>query len=114
MSEIADADAVIIDLRKNNGGAPETVAFIASYFFEARAVLLNSIHRRDTGQTREFWTRPELPGKRFGAIKPVYVLTSGRTFSGGEDLAYIWQTVTRELPMRNMLVDFGPPDRDAN
>ncbi len=29
MSEIADADAVIIDLRNNHGGWPETVAFIA-------------------------------------------------------------------------------------
>lgn len=97
MSEIADADAVIIDLRNNNGGAPETVAFISSYLFEAKALLLNTIHRRDTGETRELWTRPELPGKRFGATKPVYVLTSARTFSGGEDLAYTLQAHQRAI-----------------
>jgi hypothetical protein len=95
MSEVADADAVIIDLRSNHGGAPETVALVASYFFEAETMLLNSIYRRDTGHTQEFWTRQELLGKRFGAEKPVYVLTSAHTFSGGEDLAYTLQTHKR-------------------
>jgi C-terminal processing protease CtpA/Prc len=97
MSEIADADAVIVDLRNNHGGAPETVAFIASYFFEPRAVLLTRIQRRDTGQTREFWTRPDLPGRRFGATRPVYVLTSVRTFSGGEGFAYALQAQQRAI-----------------
>jgi hypothetical protein len=95
MSAVADADAVIIDLRSNHGGAPGTVAFVASYFFDARALLLNTIYRRDTGHTEEFWTQPELPGTRFGAAKPVFVLTSARTFSGGEDLAYTLQAHQR-------------------
>jgi len=29
-----------------------------------------------------------LPGKRFGQTKPVYVLTSRRTFSGAEEFSY--------------------------
>jgi C-terminal processing protease CtpA/Prc len=95
MSDVADADAVIIDLRNNHGGAPGTVAFVASYFFEGKALLLNSIFRRDTGLLQEFWTLPELPGTRFGATKPVFVLTSARTFSGGEDLAYTLQAHQR-------------------
>jgi hypothetical protein len=95
MSAVADADAVIIDLRSNHGGAPGTVAFVASYFFDARALLLNTIYRRDTGLVQEFWTHPELPGTRFGAAKPVFVLTSARTFSGGEDLAYTLQAHQR-------------------
>lgn len=97
MSEIADAEAVIIDLRANGGGDPETVAFVASYFFEGRARLLSRIYRRDTDETREFWTKAKLPGARFGATKPVYVLTSGRTFSGGEDLAYTLQAHHRAI-----------------
>jgi hypothetical protein len=95
MTDVADADAVIIDLRNNHGGAPQTVAFVASYFFEAKALLLSSIYRRDTGLVQEFWTQPELPGTRFGAAKPVFVLTSARTFSGGEDLAYTLQAHQR-------------------
>jgi len=97
ISEAADADAVIIDLRSNHGGAPDTVAFVTSYFFEAEAMLLNTIHRRDTGQLRELWTKPELPSRRFGATKPVYVLTSAQTFSGGEDLAYTLQAHKRAI-----------------
>lgn len=95
MTDVADADAVIIDLRGNHGGSPQTVAFVASYFFEGKPLLLSSIARRDTGLVQEFWTLPELPGTRFGAAKPVYVLTSGRTFSGGEDLAYTLQAHRR-------------------
>jgi retinol-binding protein 3 len=97
MAEVADADAVIVDLRSNHGGAPDTVALIASYFFEAKAMLLNTIQRRDTGQTWESWTKPKLAGRRFGSTKPVYVLTSEHTFSGGEDLAYTLQAHKRAL-----------------
>lgn len=97
MSEIADADAVILDLRANHGGAPDTVAFVASYFFEPAPLLLNTIYRRDTDHTERFWSRVELPGRRFGAARPVRVLTSARTFSGGEDLAYTLQAHQRAI-----------------
>lgn len=97
VSELADADAVILDLRKNGGGSPETVAFIESYFFEPTPLLLNKIYRRDTNHTDEYWNRTELPGKRFGGTKPLYVLTSARTFSGGEDLAYTMQANKRAI-----------------
>ena len=36
-----------------------------------------------------------MPGVRFGTTKPVYVLTSGNTFSGGEELAYDLQQLRR-------------------
>jgi hypothetical protein len=94
MQKIADAEAAIVDLRGNGGGVPSTVAFIASYFFDA-SLLLNKIVRRDTGAVNELWTEENLPGARFGAGKPVYVLTSARTFSGGEDLAYTLQAHQR-------------------
>lgn len=35
MTSIADAAALIVDLRGNPGGEPETVAFIASYLFDS-------------------------------------------------------------------------------
>jgi C-terminal processing protease CtpA/Prc len=83
MTEVADADAVILDLRENNGGTPPTVKLVASYFFDAEPVHLNSIYRRDTDETWELWTETELAGKRFGSAMPVYVLTGSHTFSGG-------------------------------
>lgn len=87
LGELTDADALIVDLRNNRGGFPPTEVLVASYFFD-EPVLLKSIYRRDEDDTREIWTERELPGKRFGSRKPVYILTGPRTFSGGEALAY--------------------------
>jgi hypothetical protein len=97
LDAIADADAVIIDLRRNNGGFPPTVALMASYFFDEQPVHLNSIYRRDTNQTSQNWSERELDGQRFGSKKPVFVLTSAQTFSGGEGLAYALQAEARAL-----------------
>jgi hypothetical protein len=97
LSAIADADAVILDLRGNNGGFPPTVTLMASYFFDEHPVQLNSIHRRDTDTTNEQWSEPTLPGQRFGSKKPVYVLTSPQTFSGGEGFAYALQAQGRAV-----------------
>ena len=36
-----------------------------------------------------------MPGLRFGGAKPVYVLTSSRTFSGGEEYTYDLQQLKR-------------------
>jgi C-terminal processing protease CtpA/Prc len=57
-------------------------------------VHLNDMVERN-GTTETFWTEPTVAGKRFGGKKPVYVLTSGETFSGGEELAYDLQSLRR-------------------
>ncbi|MFT3697584.1 MAG: S41 family peptidase [Kofleriaceae bacterium] len=96
MSQIADADAVIFDLRKNGGGSPETVALFLSYVFGAKPVHVNDMFIRETGKTEPSYTAgPELKGTRFGATKPVFVLTSKNTFSGGEEFTYDLQTLKR-------------------
>ena len=97
MSQVADADALLLDLRGNGGGDPATVAVVASYLFDDQPVHLNDMFRRDTGETRQFWTHARVAGKRFGARKPIYVLTSNRTFSGGEELAYDLQSLRRAV-----------------
>ena len=86
--------ALIIDLRRNGGGSPEGVAVWCSYLLPEAPAHLNDIFHADTGETRQFWSLPYLPGSRY-LDKPVYVLTSGRTFSGGEDLAYTLQALGR-------------------
>jgi C-terminal processing protease CtpA/Prc len=50
-------------------------------------VQLSGLRWRD-GQLTQAWTLPYVPGRRFGKVKPVYVLTSGATFSGGEHLSF--------------------------
>ncbi|HET7614930.1 MAG TPA: S41 family peptidase [Gemmatimonadaceae bacterium] len=95
MSEVADAKALIIDLRSNGGGDPFTVALVASYLFGDKPVHLNSLYFRPANRTDDFYTNPNVDGKKFGPDKPVFVLTSARTFSGAEEFAYDLQTQKR-------------------
>ncbi len=94
MELIAGTYALIIDLRRNGGGAPDGVVFWCSYLFGEQPTHLNDIFRADTGETRQFWTLPYVPGPRY-LDRPVYVLSSARTFSGGEDFAYTLQALGR-------------------
>ena len=95
MTLVASTDALIIDLRHNHGGWPGVVATLVSYLYEAfDEVHINDIYTRPTNATREYWTVSSLPGPRF-ASKPVYVLTSHETFSGGEEFAYDVQNLKR-------------------
>jgi hypothetical protein len=95
MSRVADADALVLDLRENGGGSPATVQRIASYLFAPAPVHLNDLFKREDGTTRAFWTLRDLPGTRFGPTKPVYVAVSKQTVSGGEELAYDLQSLHR-------------------
>jgi hypothetical protein len=94
MTQIADADALLVDLRHNHGGDPHTVAVVASYLFDGR-VHLNDMLWPEQGTTEEFWTMSDVKGTRFGSKKPLYVLTSHETFSGGEEFAYDIQALKR-------------------
>jgi hypothetical protein len=94
MNFLASTSRLIIDLRGCTGGYPDMVALILSYLFGEEPVHLNSIYWRDDDITQEYWTLPEVPGRRFGD-KPVYVLIGPETFSGGEELAYDLQARQR-------------------
>ena len=95
MSAAADAKALIIDLRANGGGSPFTVALVSSYLFGSQPVHLNSLYFRPADRTDDFYTDPLVTGRKFGPDKPVFVLTSSRTFSGAEEFAYNLQTRKR-------------------
>jgi Peptidase family S41/N-terminal domain of Peptidase_S41 in eukaryotic IRBP len=94
MELVAGTYALVIDLRRNGGGAPEGVVLWCSYLFSEEPVHLNDIFHAGTGETRQFWSLPYLPGSRY-LDRPVYVLTSSRTFSGGEDFCYTLQAAGR-------------------
>jgi len=95
MSAAADAKALIIDLRANGGGSPFVVALVSSYLFGEDSVHLNSLYFRPANRTDDFYTDPRVAGRKFGPDKPIYVLTSSRTFSGAEEFAYNLQTRKR-------------------
>jgi hypothetical protein len=90
MRMLRHADALIVDLRGNGGGSPDTVASVASYFFDAPGVALFEIVLRSGEGGTKYRTEtaplPERNGRR-----PVYLLTSAGTFSAGEGFAFILQ-----------------------
>lgn len=94
MSFLANTDALIIDLRRNGGGDPSTVQLLCSYLFEDDTVHLNDLYFRAGNETRQYWTLPQVPGKRY-VNKEVYVLTSKKTFSGAEEFCYNLKNLKR-------------------
>lgn len=84
---VAGCDALIFDLRENGGGSPEMIKFITSYLLDQRT-LLNRFRDRSGAVVDETYTDVDIPGKRFAADLPVYVLTSNHTFSGAEEFTY--------------------------
>lgn len=96
MQLINASDALIIDLRKNGGGSPATVALLASYFLPAETHL-NDIYNREKNTTTQMWTSAYTASPRYDAAKKVYVLTSKDTFSAAEDFAYTLQSLKRSI-----------------
>jgi hypothetical protein len=87
MNFLANCDALIFDLRNCAGGDPFLVQLVESYLFGGEPKHLLSLHDRPNDKHQQIWTLPHVPGRRLPHI-PVYILTSKRTFSGGEDFAY--------------------------
>jgi len=88
-----NTDALIIDVRANGGGDPETVAWYMSYLSEGASYTVNVFHDRDGSVEKTRTTH--LGDLSYGARKPVYCLISPNTFSGGEELAYDIQAYKR-------------------
>lgn len=92
MEFVARTDALILDLRRCRGGSPNGVQFWASHLFEDDAVHLEDVISPEG--VRQYWTLAHLDGERYLG-RPVFVLTSGETFSGGEQFAYDLQALGR-------------------
>jgi hypothetical protein len=93
MELVSETYALIIDLRRNHGGSPAGVQFWCSYLLDG-GTHINDIFEAGSGETRQFWTLPYVPGSRY-LDRPVYVLSSHETFSGGEDFCYTLQAAGR-------------------
>lgn len=93
MNFLGNVDAIIFDLRDNGGGDPKMIALISTYLFD-KPTHLNDLYDRKENSTTQYWTLPYVPGKRL-ADKPVFVLTSKRTFSGAEEFSYNLKNLKR-------------------
>ena len=93
MRAIANTDALIIDLRSCRGSLDEnTIPFFHSFLFRD-SVHITDFYTRENDSTVAYWTSPSAAPIRY--LRPIYVVTSGRTFSGGEAFAYELQQLKR-------------------
>ncbi|MBV8519067.1 MAG: S41 family peptidase [Acidobacteria bacterium] len=87
MKLLQSTDALIIDLRASDGGSPEMVLLLLSYFVpEGDPVHVSTMFNRFTNTTAQQWTLAFVPPPRYTG-RDVYVLTSARTWSAGEGFA---------------------------
>jgi len=95
MAGLKGSRALILDVRGNHGGDPAAVSYLVSYLVPAgKRIEINRIVWRKAGTTdltrKAFFSEPTPVS--FAGL-PAYVLISGHTFSGGEELAYDIQTL---------------------
>jgi hypothetical protein len=83
MASLNNANAIIFDLRDNRGGAPGATRLFAAYLFDHPEYWYSPRE----APTEESWTRSPVRGNDL-ADKPVYVLTSAKTWSGAEQFCY--------------------------
>lgn len=88
---LAQADAMVVDLRGNRGGSPAMVGYLASAFVAPGADIFNTFHSRDG-------TQSEAPAQWHAAPRtqlPLYVVIDARTGSAAESFAYTLQQAGR-------------------
>lgn len=107
MELLRHCDALIVDLRYNGGGHARGAALAASYFLpEGAPQLLVRFETRVPGESLDISTFAALDGPRFTG-RPVYILTSQKTFSAAELFATSLQRLDRAKIV-------GSPTRGGN
>lgn len=96
LNVVAQGDALILDLRRNGGGA-ETANLVTGYLLGEGGQPLSGIYNRPSETTRANTSPSWVPGRRFGGSKPLFILTSRRTFSAAEAVAYDLQALGRAV-----------------
>jgi C-terminal processing protease CtpA/Prc len=86
MSALASTDALILDLRNNQGGYVETMLLFSSYFFKNKTQLSSTYYRHEQRRVRNT-TKARVKGNKY-LYRPVYILTSLQTRSAAEALSY--------------------------
>jgi C-terminal processing protease CtpA/Prc len=86
MNFVSNTNALIIDLRNNQGGDGKMVELFLSYFFDKK-IKLSESYTRYNHKTTKSYTIQKVNGKKY-LSKPVYILVNNKTISAAEALAY--------------------------
>jgi hypothetical protein len=95
MKFLSHADAVIIDLRRNGGGGG-IGHLLLSYFLGPERAHLIDYYPRASDEPEQYWSYEYVPGKRMPDVD-LYFLTSSKTFSAAEELAFNMQQLKRAV-----------------
>lgn len=109
MRRLQPADALILDMRQNGGGSPDTVTLLISYLLDGPGRPLFEIRPR-IGSARTYVTEA-VPLDLRNARRPIYVLTSTQSFSGGEGLAFVLQDLKRAVTIGEVTAGAANPGR---
>jgi hypothetical protein len=109
MTILQPASALILDMRNNGGGSPGTVALLMSYLFEEPGTPLFEIIPRNGA--REIYATVTDPLPWRDGKRPVFVLTSKNSFSGGEGLAFLLQDLKRAIVVGEPTAGAANPGR---
>jgi tetratricopeptide (TPR) repeat protein len=83
---LSTSNAIIIDLRENQGGSGNLIPMLCSYFLPHPTQLTGTYYRYED-LTEECWTQEQIEGKRLLDV-PLFILIGKNTFSAAEYLAY--------------------------
>jgi hypothetical protein len=86
MATIANTDALILDLRRNGGGDPSSLDYWMGYLFEKPTELTSIRWTTPKPHVDRQFSAAKIGGRHY--LKPIYVLTSARTFSCAEQFTY--------------------------
>lgn len=93
MAVVAHTDALIVDLRHNGGGDPDSLDYWMGYFFDKRTELTSIKWTSPKPHVDLQFSASKIGGSHY--LKPIYVLTSSRTFSCAEQFTYDLKVLRR-------------------
>ena len=112
MRMLENVDAMIVDMRANRGGSQQGVNYLASYFLPADGRELMSVRSRSMPQPMVSRTTAT-PTRKFENV-PLYILTSGKSFSAGEAFPFILQQFGRATIVGETTSGAGRPNAFVN
>lgn len=96
MNLLASSNAIILDLRRNGGGNSRILSLFLGYFLGPNAVHYATRTERWKNSVEELYSRADVKGARH-FDKPIYILTSGTTYSLAESVAYHLRSFNRAV-----------------
>lgn len=93
MTYLRTADAIIIDLQ-NNGGGAQPVNYLSSYFLP-KDTLMSRTYHRSADKWRDHIVEPVAGDKRLDV--PLFILINNKTFSAAEAFSYNLQALNRAV-----------------